>query len=49
MRIGMRESEARGLVEDTLRIAGLLDVSALTLFGGKSLEIIVHETARGKY
>ena len=33
-KIGMRESEVRGLIEGALSAAGLKDVSALTLFGG---------------
>lgn len=35
MKIGMRESEARQLIESALTAAGLKGGSALTLFGGE--------------
>ena len=46
MRIGMRESEARQLVEAELAAEGLKDAFALTLFGGElsTLDIVMFPT-----
>lgn len=37
MKIGIRESDARQLIQSALLSAGLKDVFVLTLFGGESL------------